>query len=193
MSLTSILNEMELNRGPAEMDVSMGSPETYGGRIGLKRASIEAMKRLTLQYRNELMASTVFIVVTGPGRNSFTELASGDSFGCFSTDPDEFYKDLASRIDPSLFGREGVNKLFNIAGNILEDKALELDINSYNAIRFSDKYNRGVKTVEDFVPVIREAINDQVGPEIVGVNAVASIVTKAIARNHLAEITPLIL
>src|ERR1700688_1242045 len=140
MSLKKILNEMEQNRPNAEMDVTLGTPNTYGSRVGLKRAATEAIKRLRIDYRNELMTSTVFIVVTGTGRDQFTQLASLDTFGCFSSDPEEFYRDLASRINPTLFGRESLRQIFNIAGNVLEDKMLELDIGSYNAVQFSDKY-----------------------------------------------------
>jgi hypothetical protein len=193
MSLATVLKEMETNRPQAEMDVTLGSPNTYGGRVGLKRAATETMKRLKLQYRNELMESAVFIVVTGSDRDNFTRLASADTFECFSTDPEEFYRDLASRIDSSLFGRENVKNLFNIAGNVLEDKALELDIGSYNMLRFSEKYNSAVNNVEDFIPLIRDAINDQVGPEIVGINAINSVVDKAIAKNHSATTTPIVL
>lgn len=193
MSLSNVLKEIETTRPQAEMDVQMGSPATYGGRVGLKKAAIESMKRLKRQYHKELMSSTLFIVVTGSAENAFSNLASGDSFGCFSVDPDEFYKDLTSRINPSLFGRESVGNLFNIASNILEDKALELDINSYPVLRFSDKYNTGVKNAEDFTAVIKNAINDQVGSEIVGVSAINSIVDKAIEKKHSATVTPLLL
>ena len=41
--------------------------------------------------------------------------------------------------------------------------------------------------------LIRTAINEQVGSEIVGVNAVYSIVDKAIAKKHVAPVTPIIL
>src|ERR1035437_5465707 len=107
MSLTTILKEMDTNRPQAEMDVLMGSPETHGARIGMKRAGVEAMERLRLEYRNELMTSTTFIVVTGGSKDTFTQLASSEAFGCFTADPEDFYNNLASRIDPSLFGREG--------------------------------------------------------------------------------------
>ena len=193
MSLSKLLKEIETNRPNAEMEVTQEPSTTYGGRVGLKRAATETIKRLKLDYRNELMLGTVFIVVTGPARDAFTELASSDEFGCFSTDPDEFFKDLASRVTPSLFGREGARQLFNIAGNILEDKMMELDVGSYQGISFSEKYNTGVKNVEDFIPVIKRAINDQVGPEIVGINAIHAILDRAIAKNHSAPVTPVIL
>jgi hypothetical protein len=193
MSLVKILKEITVNRPNAEMDVALGSPSTYGGRIGLKRAATESMKRLKRDYRNELMDSTVFIVVAGADKDTFTSLASSEAFECFATDPEEFYRDLVSRVNPTLFGRENVRNLFNVAGNVLEDKALELDINSYNGLSFNEKYNRPATTPEEFTQIIKTAINDQVGPEIVGINAINSIVDKAIQKNHNAEVTPLIL
>ena len=193
MSLSNILKEMEINRANAEMDVSMGSPETYGGRIGLKKAATETLKRLRLQYRSELTGSAIFILVTGSNKDLFSEIASQEKFECFSADPEDFYKDLASRINPSLFGRESIRHLFNIAGNLLEDKAMELDIASYPMLMFNDKYNTAVSNAEEFARVLKAAVNDQVGSEIVGINAINSIVDKAISKGHSASVTPVIL
>lgn len=193
MSLSTILKEIEVNRANAEMDVALGSPETYGGRMGLKRAGVEAISRLKSQYHDELLKSAAFIVVTGPARDTFSELSSGPTFGCFSVDPEELFKDLTSRIDSSLFGREGVKHLFNIATNLLQDKATELDIQSYNMVQFSDRYNSAVNSAEDFVPLIRNAVVDQMGSEIVGLNAIKLIVDRAIKNNHTSAVTPIIL
>lgn len=193
MSLSTILKEMETNRPNANMDVTMGNPQTLGGRQGLKRAATEAMKRLTMDYRKELLSSSAFIVVTGSNRNTFVELASADTFGCFSSDPERFFKDLTSRISPTLFGREGARQLFNIAGNVLYDKAMELDLASYNGLSFNDRYNRGVKNAQDFELLIRDAIVDQVGSEIVGIDAVYSLAETAIKKNHEANVIPIIL
>lgn len=198
MSLSNIIKEIETNRPNAEMDIQLGSPNTYGGRVGLKRAATEAIERAKNQYRKELMASTAFIVVTGAGRDAFTQLATGETFGCFSTDPEDFFKDLAERVSPpqvkpSLFGRESVQALFSIAQNVLRDKAMEIDVDSYPPLFFSEKYNSGVGKVEDFVTLMKRAIVDQVGSEIVGINAISSIVGNAIERKHSATVTPLIL
>jgi hypothetical protein len=184
---------MEKNKPNAAMDLTLGNPQTYTARMGVKRAAAEAIKRLEIDYRKELTSSAVFILVTGNGRDQFTQLASGETFGCFSADPDAFYKDLVSRVNPSLFGRESARHLFNIIGNNLEDKMLELDVNSYNALMFNDKYNSAVRTPEELVPLVRNAVNDQVGSEIVGLNAVHSIVGDAIKRGHAAKVTPVIL
>lgn len=193
MSLISILKEMEENRANSEMVVTTDNPNTYGARVGLKRAATETIRRLRTDYRKALLDSTVFIVTTGAARDSFTELASNDTFGCFSNDPEEFYKDIANRIDPSLYARENIRYLFTISGNILEDKALELDIVSFPMLMFSDKYNTGVKNAEEFAAVLKMAVNDQVGSEIVGINAINSVVNKAIEKGHSAKVTPVVL
>jgi hypothetical protein len=193
MSLKSILKEIETNRPNAEMVVETGNPLTLGGRTGLKRAAVEATKRLRTDYRNALLTQTAFILVTGPHRNEFSELASNENFGCFSADPEEFFKDLTSKISPTLFGREGTRQLFNIAGRILEDKMGDLDIGSYPMLAFSEKYNSSSATPSDFTALIRNAIVDQVGSELVGINAVHSIVDSAIAKNHSDPVTPVVL
>jgi hypothetical protein len=193
MSLSTILEKMNQTRPTAEMDVTMGNPQTYNGRVGLKRASVETMKRLRLEYRNKVMETVLFIVVTGPGRDKFTEVATSDSFGCFASDPDSFFKDLTSRIDPKLFGRESAKHLFSIAENVLMDKAQEIDIASTYSLRFSDKYNTGLPTAEEFTPLIRNAISDQIGSEIVGINAVHSIVDAAINKGYSQDVTPIVL
>lgn len=193
MSLKSILNEMELNRPNANMEVETGNLQTLGGRTGLKRAAVETMKRLRLDYRNALLSQTAFIVVTGPHRNEFNDLASNENFGCFSADPEEFFKDLTSKISPTLFGREGTRQLFNIAGRILEDKMGDLDIGSYPMLAFNEKYNSSSATPQDFTSLIKNAIVDQVGSELVGINAVHSIVDSAIARKHSDPVTPVVL
>lgn len=193
MSLSNILKEMETNRPNAEMDVLMGSPDTYSGRVGLKRAATEANKRLKLQYQQELMSTTVFIVVSGPEADVFTDLASSESFGCFNADPEAFFKDVVGRINPTLFGRETTRNLFNLVGNILEDKMMELDITSYPMLAFNDKYNSASNAPEELVPLVRNAIVDQVGSEIVGVNAVYSLVDEAIKKGHTASVSPVVL
>lgn len=193
MSLTNILTELEKNIPIAQTEVPSEPSTTYRGRIGLKRSAEEVVKRLKLDYRNELMNSTVFIVVTGVAQEQLTSVACGSTFGCFSSDPDSLFSYLASKVNPTLFGREGVRHLFNIAGNVLEDRALELDIASYPMLQFNEKYNTGVNSANELSVLLKRAITDQVGSEIVGINAIHSIVDKAISTKHSAEVTPVVL
>lgn len=193
MSLQTILKDIELNREFAEMNAELGPETTRVGRMGQKRNAVENIKRLKAQYRKELMTSTLFIIVTGSARNHFADMATGETFGCLANDPDSIYTELASKIDTRLYGRESTKNLFNIITNLLQDKALDLDIQSYNGLMFNERYNTTVTTAEELVPVLRRAVNEQVGSEIVGINAIFSIVDEAIKKQHSAIVTPVIL
>lgn len=193
MSLVRILEQIESNRPNAEMSLEMVSPSTYNARVGIKRAAIENIARLNAEYQDALLGQTAFIIVTGSSKDSFTEIASGEKFGCFSVDPEGLFTEIASKIDQSLYGRESARYLFSTASNLLEEKAMDLGIKSYNMLQFSDKYNSGIKTASDFVTLLRNAVVDQVGSEIIGLNAVRNIVSKAISSKHSASVTPVIL
>lgn len=193
MSLSNILEQIKVNSVYADAELDNNNPATFGSRLGVERAAQEKIKRLKLEYRNELMTSAMFIVVTGPGCDRFTEIATNTDFNCLSADPDAFFKELASNIDPRLYGRENTRNLFNVADKVLYDKMIDLDIQSYPTLRFSEKFNVGVKNAEEFVPLIRSAVSEQIGGEIVGINAVHSVVDQAIVKNHAATITPIIL
>ena len=133
-----------------------------------------------------------YIVVTGSGRDQFTEIATNETFGCFSNDPEEFYKDTVSRLDPKLFGRETPRNFFNIVSNIISDKMLEIGVTEYNPLKFSDKYNSAVNKPEDLVLLVRNAMTDQIGAELVGLNAANSLVGKAIERGNTGPVTPIL-
>ena len=193
MSLSNILKEIQIHLPASQMDPLQGAPHTLNGRIGMHTMATESIKVLRRQYRKQIMDQAVYIVVTGSNRNAFSEISSQDSFGVFSVDPDSFFRDLSSRIDPSLFGRESVSNLFNIASNILEDKMLELDINSYPMLQYNDRYNVQVNNADDFTAVIRTAINEQLGSEIVGISSADLVTGTAITKKHDAAITPIIL
>ena len=55
MSLSTIIKEIKANRPNADMDIQLGSPNTYTGRVGLKRAATEAIKRGKIEYREALL------------------------------------------------------------------------------------------------------------------------------------------
>jgi hypothetical protein len=193
MLLSNILQEIETHKPNAEMDVTLGNPSTFGGRQGLKRAAMEAIKRLKHDYRTEFLRSSVFMIVVGPAQKAFADIASTETFGCFVSDPDSLFNDLVAGINPTLYGRESTKYLFNQVSNALETKCLELDISSYPSLTFNERYNRGVTCVEEFLPLVRNAVCDQVGSELVGLNASYSLVDRAIKNKHVAAYSPIVL
>ena len=198
MTLDSILKEIDKNRPYAEAVLDMNSPGTYRARLGLKKSSEEIIVRMKREYKEELLKSSAYIIVTGSAKDAFSELASSDKFGCFTVNPDNFFMELAENVSPptikpSLYGREGVKSLFSIAQNVFRDKATELGIVEYPFLAFNDKYHMAVNTKEEFANLLKTAIVDQVGSEIVGVYAANCIVDKAIEKRHAAPVTPIIL
>jgi hypothetical protein len=193
MSLNKIIEEINQLKPVLAEDISSGPMETYSARQGRQRNAKERMKLLKEEYINELRTSSVFIFVAGSEKEKFSELAT-NQFNCFSADAEGFYKDLANRIPQELYANKTpAANLFDIMGRHLEDKANEMQIVGYPQLIMKQHYFRSLSGKEDFVGLIKQAINEQVGSEIAGIHAVRSIVDNAITANHSSRITPIIL
>ena len=193
MSLQAILTEIQKVKVFAEEDTNVGAPETLNARRGRKAHAIEQLKQLKRDYKQQLIQNTVFIVSTGSARDEFAKIASED-FGVFTVDPEAFYKDLASRVPEVLYkGKEGISNIFDVLGRHLEDKMMELDVNSYNQLLFKAGYASRINSVQEFADLIKIAVNAQIGSEIVGIQAIDSLVDQAIIKNHTNKTTPVIL
>jgi len=196
MSLDTILKEMKTLRQFADEDPDSGPAETMVGRRGRKQQAIIRLVDLRTEYAIDLKNSVVFIIAAGAKRAEFEQIATSEKFGFFSSDPESFYTDLANRIHPSLYTKNASpSNLFDILGRHLEDKMLELlgPMGSYNQLIFREKYIAPVSTAQEFSQVIKTAINEQIGSEIVGVEALNSILDNAIKTGHTAKVTPIVL
>jgi len=193
MSLSNIIEQIKKVKPLADEDISSGPRETYAGREGRKRNAVDQMKVLKERYIEELRLSSVFILVAGSAKNEFSDIATNE-FKCFSADPEGFYKDLANRLPAELYtNRPAAANLFDVMGRHLEDKANELQILGYPQLIMKQQYQRAIKNKEDFVALIKQAVNEQVGSEISGINAVRSLADHAITIGHGSTVTPIIL
>lgn len=194
MSLETTIKELKELKPFAEENVEEGPVETLSGRRGRKNQAIERLKFLRRQYTADLLDSAIFIIVCGSKRTEFETIATSEKFGLFSTDPETFYKDLANRVHPTIYGNNSSpSNLFDVLGRHLEDKMNELDLNEYNQMIFKDKYIKVIKNPEEFVTLLKVAINEQIGAEIVGIQAISSIADKAIEVEHSTKTTPIVL
>ncbi len=198
MNLNTILKQIAIHKPNAELELDMGNINTYRARLGQKRAAEESILRLERDYKNQLLQSTAFILVTGSSKDAFVELASDPKFESFTANPEALFNEIAEQVSPptvkpSLYGREGVKSLFSIAQNVFRDKATDIGVVEYPSFAFNDRYNVGINTKEEFAQLLKTAIVDQVGSEIVGIHAVNSIADKAIERGHTGSVTPIIL
>jgi hypothetical protein len=195
MSLTKVLEQIQKVKPVALEDVDSGPIETLTARRGRKRNAQDELKRLRAEYAQNLLRSAVFILVTGGNREDFVNIAtSNKDYGAFKADPEAFYRDLANRVAPVLYeGKESVANLFDVVGRHLEDKANELGVLEYPQLRFKAEYNKMINTKEDFVQLLKTAINEQVGGELVGVQTIYSVSDEAVELGHKAAVTPILL
>jgi len=193
MSLQNTLEEIKRLKPLAEEDLSTGPIETYVSREGRKRNAKERLKALREEYIDALRTSAVFIIVSGSNKNEFLDLATNE-FKCFTADPEGFYKDLANRLPSELYANKtsGAN-LFDIMGRHLEEKAQEMHVLGYPQLIMKQQYRRAINNKEDFVELIKQAINEQVGSEISGLHMVRSLVDSAISAEHGLKLTPIVL
>ncbi len=193
MSLQSILEEIKKVKPHAEEDTNSGPIETLNTRRGRKSQALESLKRLKRDYQEQLLQNTVFIVATGTQSQEFVRLAK-EEFNLFTADSDAFYQDLANRVPEVLYkGKQGVSNVFDVLGRHLEDKMGELDVDAYNQLLFRQAYAQQIDSVEQFKELIKLAVNLQIGAEVVGIHAIASLVDLAIEKNHTDKITPVVL
>lgn len=192
MSLETVLKEIKQVKPFAEENVETGAPETLNGRRGRQRQAQDRLNLLREDYIAELMRSAVFVLVSGNGREEFTEMAK--DFHSFTANPESFYRDLASRVAPVLYeGKTAVANMFDVLSRHLEDKAIEMNIVGYPQLIFKETYQVSIKDSEDFVSLVKRAINEQVGGEMAGIQAVRSIADEAIEKNHASKVTPIVL
>ena len=193
MSLKDLLAKIKEIQPLADEDVETSAPATLNARRGRKRQAIEELGRLRQEYTNELRATAAFIVVIGDKREEFDKVAN-DSIKCFSVDPDSYFKDLIKRIPRSLYlGNESVQNIFDVLGRHIEETAGELGIVGYPQLIFKQEYQRALRNEDDFLRLVRQAVTDTMGGEIVGIKAARDLTKSAIESGNVAKFTPIIL
>jgi len=193
MGLQEIVAQIKELKVYAEENVDSGPMETLAGRRGRKSQAISQLAQLTRKYKQEMLQGAIFIVVTGAQKDAFSAMAV-ENFNCFASDPEEFYADLTSRIPSSLYlGKESIVNAFDTIGRHLEDKMMELDVLEYPQVVFRHEYAKTITNREEFQALVKQAVNEQVGAEIAGIQAVNSLLASAIDKNHAGKLTPIIL
>lgn len=191
--LIDILAEIHKVQPFADEKVEDGPYETLNARRGRKAQATETLSRLKSSYFNELLKIAVFIVVTGDKATEFTA-AANENGKYLAANPDEFFNSIISRIPPSLYlGKESVSNLFDVVSRHIEDLAPELGIVGYPQLIFRQEYHQHFDTKEQFQHLIKRAIVNQIGGELVGIQAAKTLTEVAIKRGVAARVVPIIL
>ena len=162
-------------------------------RLGNIMQAKEQLRLLGQEYRKALISRATFIVVTGSLASKFAELAESE-FSCFSVNAEDFYTDVTAKVPPVLYQNVASSQnLFEHVSAALEEKAHTLDILSYPALVFESKFKKNLKTKEDMLQLVKTAINDRVGAEMVGLDALNKITQKVIDSELSGKTIPVVL
>lgn len=193
MSLKTTLEEIKKVKPHAEENLEGAEVATLNARRGRKANAVETLKRLKRDYKRDMLENAVFLVAVGSGRDEFASIVSTEN-KWFSANPEVFYQDLAKRVPGALYlGKTGISDIFEVVGRHLEDKMNELDLIEYNQLIFKAQYAQKINSQEELTTLLKRAINNQIGSEIVAIQAVDSLVDEAIERGHSDAITPIVL
>lgn len=192
MSLETILEKINKETTTASKNIDELDPRVRTYAAGKIRAAKDRLEGLYIDYKSELLNRAVFILVSGEGSGDFAEIAK--EFNCFTLNAETLSKEVVDKVSSQLYINKKINSnTFEVVNNILEDRIKKLDVVSYPSITFSQKYSRVVKNEQEMVDVVKRAINDTVGGEIVGVDALDRVSKEAIEKNYKSRLVPILL
>jgi hypothetical protein len=193
MSLSTILEKINEQKVIAEQDLNAVNPLVLSYKKGQVNSAKTKLEDLYVDYKNELLKNSVFILVTGDQSAEFASVAE-EKFKCFSVDAKSMFKDILKQLSPDLYKNKKINaSVFGVLGNLLEDRMKHLDVGSYNQLLFNTKYSKIVKNEEEMLNVIADSVCDIIGSEVVGLEALEQVTKKAVNKNYKSRIVPIIL
>lgn len=162
-------------------------------RLGNISQAKEQLKVLGQEYRKALIPRAIFIIAVGSLSDKFAALAESD-YSCFSVNADGFYSEVTAKVPPVLYTNVASSQnLFEHIADAVADKASEMDIASYPALVFESKFKKNLKNKEEMVQLAKIAINDKIGSEIVGLDALNKITQKVIESDLSGKTVPVVL
>lgn len=162
-------------------------------RLGNIMQAKEKLRGLTQEYRKALISRSTFIVVTGSLSKKFAELAESE-FICFSVCADDFYNEVVKNVPPQFYQNVSSSQnLFEHIAQGIEEKARVMDVESYPALVFESKFKKNLKSKEEMVQLAKAAINDRIGAEFVGIDALDKITQRVIDSELSGKTIPVVL
>lgn len=193
MSLESVVEEVKKNNKFAKETVEGGNPATLVGRIARQKSAVERLKQLYVQYKGQLKTRSLFVVATGDKAPEFAVLAQ-DKADFLYGNTDDFYNDLANKIDPKLYKNPvGSSFVMDVMSRHFEDIARDLDIASYPQIICSQKFNTVIKNKDDILKLTKKVINEIVGAEVAALYVFEKLARKAFDEQFQDKIFPVMI
>lgn len=193
-SFEALIKDIEKNRTIASTDISDSDPKTYNARLGKKKRAKQNLDDLFLEYREQVTNRAVFILTKGAQSDSFIDVATGEDFGCFEVEADILYNQILQKVDKRYYDNQTSSPaLFDILMSSFNDICGDIGIVSYPAVLFESKYKRRLKNKEDLLQLTKEAFNDKVGSDLVGLYAIDKVARKAVNEAYEGTTIPIII
>ena len=191
--LEQLLTEINKQKKDAEIDIDAVDPRVREHVKGRKRRAKDQLEQLYVEYKNEILKRSVFIMATGQNARSFANIAE-EEYKCFKIDGDTFFKDIVDKVHPDLYKGKTVNSsVFEVLNNLLEDRMKDLDVISYNSLMFDTRYQKTVKDKNELIQVARDAITDIIGGEVLGLDALERVSREAVNIEYKSKMVPIVI
>ena len=192
-NLQNILKEIKKNSDIVKAEVLEGENTT---RVAKDRQTNAKRRILDLQvdYRNALLARTVFIVLYGPDAKELAKIAEND-FGSYAADAESVFNRIADEIPAILYlNKSSSPSLFDVIAHALEGVAAEAGVSEFNSIQYkSSRDAKILKSKDDLKEVIKHTIVNQVGSELLAVHAVTATFMKALETEFDGKVYPVVM
>ena len=192
-SFEALIKDIDKNRTIASTDISDSDPKTYNARLGKQKRAKQNLDDLFLEYREQVKNRAVFILTKGAQADSFIDVATGEDFGCFEVGADILYNQILLKVDKRYYDDQTSSPaLFDLLMSSFNDICNDIGIISYPAVLFEKKYKRRLKSKEDLLKLTKEAFNDKVGSDLVGLYAIDKVARKAVNEGYGGTTIPII-
>lgn len=192
-SFEALIKDIEKNKVVAAMEIGDADPRTYTTKLGHIKRAKQNLEDLFLDYRKEVMNRAVFILTKGAQADSFIEIATSE-YGCFSVNGDALFEDIISRVDKRYYeNMTSSPALFDLLMSSFNDVCDDIGIIGYPAVLFDSKYKRRLKSKEDLLQLTKEAFNEKVGSDLVGLYAIDKASREAVNQGYNGTTIPIII
>lgn len=186
------LQEIQKQKAIAQSDAGH-DVRTQRFKQGKIRQAKEKLDTLYMEYRRLVQSNAVFIVACGSEADSFAQTAS-EEYQCFAYEADSFYKSLLSQVPEKVYLNQMASRsFFEHLSAKFEDRAKEIDIIGFMPLVFEAKFKRKVTSVDDALDITMRAMNEKIGAEIVGLDAIEKAANKAVNDNFEGQVIPIVL
>jgi hypothetical protein len=193
MSLENVLEKISQEQIVANQDLNLVSPRVIAYKKGQVTAAKEKLELLRQDLKQEIIKRSIFIVVTGSEAEKFADIANQE-FKCLSFSANRLATDIVNKLSDQLYLNRTLNaNTFDIIDNLLEDEMKRLDIASYNKLAFNAKYLRNIKNKQDMIDLVNQAISDNVGSEVIGLDALDKTVNSVMDTKKVSRVVPIVL